>query len=579
MARPQIIFDGSVLRIGARLGRRAADSPVFRFHLGDRVHDEKASVELGRARCRFTVPDVPIGNECYPLEYELLLGDRSFRGDQRYEVWPRRVTLKALRNEGGPAAGVPLRFSEAEGGGVERETRSDGTMSFRPREPGPVAVEVGSPFEALAWTETVGRHREVSVVRRCPAELVAPQAPPGGEIRQIVNRPSLDEGRDGLGPRVSLAVGLAGDRRRAAGERIGLEGDAIHLDVRFRGAPSPGGSGFGLSGVGDLRLSEGGRRQRGRVELGPAGEPARFEVRLDPAGGSACEIAIGSTAECSEAALRIVSWRELTFELTHPEGADPELPAGSPAALEAAFLRCECARCDPVADDAGAPPGVWREGAELGLERERALVIGAHDLGVLHERFAGERGPGGFHVLLADALDDLDDPAAPTATRARIGADVLSDGRLVVSVGTCHPRRRLLSIPVGDGEASPVLGSWRGRDAGEELAADAFELEPPPRGGVSGRVSIRLPEPALRAMEAEGEIDVCWQLPLARGPLAAHSVAGDLLLVSRESSLERALVEHLRARVAGECACAAVPGEPCDACLERLRTADLEEVP
>ncbi len=400
-------FEDSALRLRARLRDGAAKVSTATFTVlrdGARVADGSVSTS-GDVTFAWQLALVAEAEASWTLEFRFTYDGDVYTGNRAFTVWPRSVRLRALHaRTGQPVKG--FRFTVAQGGAAQpADTGDDGAVEHALAKPAPFEVSSEAPFVVREWTRATGRAREAKVERKYKAAFHNPAKPtPDKAIEQRVNLATKDRGRDGLGSKVSVRVGAAGDAARAAGDRVGVQGDELFVKVLFtraskRNSPLPA-----ASGLRDAKVV--GALTTGKVTLGAQGEAAVIELELGVAGGDQCAVSVGVTPEANDETLTFTNWRALFYQATRPSTMSLPSLARITACLEEVHVRYDKYKELAFTEADGPPAGAWFDGPMMGLPAGRCVCIGDHNKAHFHSKFDDAKNPVGVHVLLCHTQFD-----------------------------------------------------------------------------------------------------------------------------------------------------------------------------
>lgn len=354
------------------------------------IHDDRdqkgidVTIADDQVKCAYKLPPVPDNVDFYRLtvavEYAKFIGDGRRLLDVDVVVWPRKLKLKAT-SATSPGAAVGAAFAIEENGATfpVAPTNSSGLASytFIEKDAG-YAIRAKAPWEIIEEKRAAGKRREfeLKVARRIKAKLVKPlpKSDPSPVV-QYVNLATTDEGRDGLGSKVTLHVSGNGDP-----DLVPKKGDQIFIKVEFsraskRNTPEP--KLLSDHGVQEVTKSKpDGTEYTGWVALGEGGADAKFTVELGIAGGDTCTVRVGGTKSASDQSLTFVNWRRLYYELRFPRSFIPRLAAKTlpdgtdghdypetmaqcvKTRLAEVFVEYQLVKSH-VYEDADAPAGTW----------------------------------------------------------------------------------------------------------------------------------------------------------------------------------------------------------------------------
>jgi hypothetical protein len=268
------------------------------------------------------------------LHYGVRADDLAFDGDEEIVVYRDSVEVTAVGADDAPVPNalfkVTVRGDGAEPTSTTRRTDGNGVARVQRLPPGEIEIEWLDPFELRGWIQGDGPRRRARVARRTyKGEFRFPAR--GVETHeQLVNLPRDDDNWD-WGHTMRVKVGV---EKGAWGPN-----DRLYLKAVFktteRTAPARtivGGVQNGLTSTHDL-------------VVGPDGT-ATFEVELGHGGGDEVTLHVGSTNQCADGTVKIVSWRKVFYQLTAPDIWNvAELPGPVKSAMdqefEKAFIRLE----------------------------------------------------------------------------------------------------------------------------------------------------------------------------------------------------------------------------------------------
>ena len=167
--------------------------------------------------------------------------------------------------------------------------------------------------------------------------IMLPVKPENGIIRQYVNLPTADQGRDGKGTTVKIKIGARDSRGR-----IGINNNGSGMQVFVQATFGPDGSASEPNSPLRLKREKSKRADasnktelldatgitnapsrkakvyKGKVTLGEDGT-AEFRVSLGLAGGDTCEVKIGTTDAVDDDKRFFENWRKLYYEVMAPD--------------------------------------------------------------------------------------------------------------------------------------------------------------------------------------------------------------------------------------------------------------------
>lgn len=537
-------------------GHASATSVTFLLREGGAVvRSVGASLDGRRAEAVTPAPAVPDDIDHRAIDYVMLVDGKEYPGGEGFTVWPRDLVVHVTREDGSAFEGFRFKVSH-DGAERARRTLPDGSLRIVRTRPAVVTIQPEDPYEVVRWTDELGRLRRAVGRKALKAKIVSPDpgTGEGGAIEQLVNIPGAAEGLDRIGHRVTVTVCVDGDEDLGPGERVGREGDTIFVEASFgreskRDNPRPT-----LAGVQGLTLSPDGKSAKGRVRLGPQGEPARFELVLGKAGGDTCTLKVGGTASVGDDKRSFVNWRKIYYQLSRPDTLSlPDL--GPPEqGLGRVFVKWEKYHEEVFRESSApsAPPGTWFDGDIVGLSGRALCIAPDHNLGFFHGLYRDEKRPLGMHLLLSHLLvisgtygTQIDAVASPELTSASTisfpPTGATGPGWTLDIDPAKDKVRGVFRVSFQDGGIPVRNPRWRctataGANVGKTGVIPEDRVDVPTPAGRSYKdrntlVHFLLPAEALLVLGAGDrvviEADVVW----ARGPVRGVAAGGDFLAV------------------------------------------------
>jgi len=281
------------------------------------------------------------------LHYRVAAADLAFDGEEVIVVYRDTVEVTAVDAQNAPVPNALFKLTVS-GDGPEtsttRRTDANGIARVQRLPPGKITVEWLDPFELRGWIQGTGPSLRATVARRTyKAEFRFP-ARDVSSHEQLVNVPR-DDAQWECGNLMRVKVGV----------RLGAQapGDELYLKAVFKATERTepvrtivGGVQAGLTSTHHLPVDGDGT--------------ATFEVELGHGGGDEVTLTTGSTDQCADGTVKVVSWRRVLYQLTAPDRWHvDELPGPVKGPLEKeyakAFIRFE-QDGDAVAWDSTASP-------------------------------------------------------------------------------------------------------------------------------------------------------------------------------------------------------------------------------
>ncbi len=538
------IFETTVLKLNAKLkgGEKESDEAVFIFEKetnGEKEELERITVQVkkdewgGSAEVKnYKAPVVADDETCYGLTYRVESGNMTYPGKQVYTIWPLSVTVNA-KKEGGSEAFPDAEFKITQGKKSEivMVDSQTGQCEYMLTQKERFVIDVDFPYELIKWTEgkEKGRVLEAEVRRKSYRAAIYSPVPPEQDeaLKQIVNLPPNPSQHQGHF--LTVEVGPEEEKRSHV-----MAGDLVHVQVVFdennsaRNDPQPG---LKIDG---RKIDPDDRHTcKGQLTLAADGANQPFVVELGCAGGDACEIKVGVTEACEDAAFKVVNWRKLFYQVTRPERMPPPDLALLFEALEDVFIECEL-RGERLLGEGQGPEGSWVSGNVLGMGSGPLLVIGPHNSGYFHEQFKHAGSPLDMHFLFCDLqLDTGTDVVELTGTDSdRI--DWAGEGQapgIAYDVHTVHGDE-YLAFPAAlqSGRGAAYAASWKSlavegehQGKGDSIPTDHVRIAFAGHEETGGRVSVKFPDAAVDVLNDGQDIRVVLSLHLALGPYPGES--------------------------------------------------------
>lgn len=291
-----------------------------------KIAEQTADVSVTGEAVKATVdfPRVKDDEPNYEVRYDVEWIQKT-TSKKYFGVWPRDFELKAVHKvDGAEQPCEKFIFQVKTETGVAPEdaaltTDANGVHQYLCRAKTLHEVKAVSPWVIESWKKKGPRKREVLVSRKkYTAELVQPTKA-GSPHRQYVNLENPGD-KPRHASKILVKVCAKGDLPKAPGDRLGMKGDEIFVQVVFgeknsaRNSPKPR---LVIDGA-DVAAEPDKRTFKGKVKLKDNGDPAEFEVELGLAGGDRCEIKVGVTDACSDDAATLENWRKFRLELWQP---------------------------------------------------------------------------------------------------------------------------------------------------------------------------------------------------------------------------------------------------------------------
>ena len=325
------IFEESELTLNVKVKRGKSKSNKAQFKVlkdGEAYKDASVAIESGKAQLVIDKLDKVADDKAnYCLEYSATVDEDEYPGGDTYTVWPRKIQVEAVDKDDKAVKGVEFLVTQDGADSGKPVTGAKGTQVHFLAKPAAFSLGVTPPYLLKEWLDPkTGRKRKARVEKKVVAEFVKPQPPESGdEVKQWVNLPTSDSGRDHQGHEIEFEVGVKGEN---PGERGGASGDTLYIQVKFAGKsgdkskrndPVTELKADGLDGA--VTKEDDDKTQKGKIKLGGDQGTCKFKVCLGLAGGDTCEVKIGGTDACADATFKLVNWRKLYYEIMAPDFA------------------------------------------------------------------------------------------------------------------------------------------------------------------------------------------------------------------------------------------------------------------
>ena len=312
----------------------ADDSKELKKVGGDLQGDPQYSTAK-TATCKFKPDPVPDDKDHYGLKYKVVCDKEEFAQAEIIKVWPAKGKLEA-KNADDQKVLANFQFKVVQAGHDDQPTfitDAKGVAEFRLEAGAPFTIEPLVPFEVKKKETPKLRELKVEAVRKFTPCFVEPARPNDGQIKQFVNMlTAAKEGRDGLGSKVKIKIGVKEDIENPGKPAIGGKGVFAYVKVKFDASGGNAKSGRNkpktellATGVTDLVAVTANVEYTGKVELKDGGK-GEFEIELGNAGGDRCEVSLGSVKDTWDAnTLTFTNWRKMHYELMAPKSIGDQL--------------------------------------------------------------------------------------------------------------------------------------------------------------------------------------------------------------------------------------------------------------
>ena len=265
---------------------------------GGEVDRITVDTEWGKGEALWTPPKLDDDDAYEVFNYRITVLGLTFkpRASAVMRVWARQIELRVLDAEGQALPKARAAFSAS--GQQVVEADAAGLAVYTLERPGPVAVDLQSPWYVVEWVVKEGRQREVRARLGIRAVIRWPALPDGGTHRQWVNLERA-EGHDDYGLQLDLRLGSHEPEPAHAGQTIWLKVVA-NRDNSER-TPEPGQLAPCDEQVHELTLDADGN--------------VGFTLQLGHAGGDLYQVFVGGSPETQDQSLWIETWRRLEYAL------------------------------------------------------------------------------------------------------------------------------------------------------------------------------------------------------------------------------------------------------------------------
>jgi hypothetical protein len=275
-------------------------------------------------------------------------GGSPERGPDEFVVYRDTVDFTVVDEAKKPIANANYQFelevnpqfradtgADLEKVGGKRVCNSKGEAQLKGLPPGDLSIHLPTPLLLVRWEDfqaDVGNR--VVVVK--PIEWKASFVSPAADRDQLVN---LDA--DAAHPEQGVKVKVKVKGSTTGGDLP--QGSKVYLQASLQKEGSPRFNADEGPALENLRIEPGKTAKLGKV-LDAQGE-VEFDLWLSQAGGNEFTLKVGATDACSDAELKLTTWRTIKIQPHHPTNFPLDLPdAVKPlveGALEKVFVRVE----------------------------------------------------------------------------------------------------------------------------------------------------------------------------------------------------------------------------------------------